>query len=349
MVDPLVVVIALFGIALAFNLPFAKLKIPPIIGYIFTGIIVTNIFHIEKETIELFAELGIVFLMFMIGLEFSFEKFISMKKEVLVYGFLEVFVVGTITGFWFYWMMNIDLRVALVLGSAIALSSTAIVLKLLNETRDIAKPYGRNALGILLFQDIAVIPILIAISLIANKDANLTSLILKTITEFIVLIGIIFIFGKYIAPLLLKAAASTKSDEIFILSVLMIVLASAEAAHMFGLSYTLGAFLAGMILSETKYKYQIEADLVPFRDLLSGVFFLSVGLMVDVKFVLSNFWTILLMAITLIMFKAGIIYFLFKIIEKRRRVAIKTALVLAQIGEFAFVIFALLEKYSLFL
>ncbi|WP_457560275.1 cation:proton antiporter [Caminibacter sp.] len=347
MVSPIIVVIALLFIALAFNIPFARFKIPPIIGYIFTGIIISNLFHLDKHTIQIVAELGIVFLMFMIGLEFSPEKLKSMKKEVFGFGLAEMTLVGGLFGLFFWLVYGIDVRIAFIIGSAIALSSTAIVLKLLNESREISKPYGRISLGILLFQDIAVIPILIAISIIVNKDADFTQLILKTIGGFIALGVFIYIYGKYIAPFIISHATKTKSDEIFMATVLLVVLVAAEIAHVFGLSYSLGAFLAGMILSETKYKYQIEADLVPFRDLLLGIFFVSVGLMVNINFVIHNILTILLMTISFMAFKAGIIYFMLKKFVRHNRVAIKTAFILSQIGEFSFVIFALLGKYNL--
>jgi len=345
--NPVVIIISILFIALLFNIPFAKLKIPPIIGYIFTGIVISNIFHLDKHTIETVAEMGIVFLMFMIGLEFSPEKLKSMKKEVFVFGFAEMIIVGGIFGLFFWLFFKIDLRVSLIIGSAIALSSTAIVLKLLNENRDISKPYGRLSLGILLFQDIAVIPVLIAISILVNKNTDLTQLIFKTIGGFIALGFFIWIYGRFIAPFFISQATKTKSDEIFMATVLLVVLTAAEIAHLFGLSYSLGAFLAGMILSETKYKYQIEADLIPFRDILLGVFFLSVGLMVNINFVINNITSIFIISLAFMLFKAFIIYLMLFLFVKHNRVAIKTAFILSQIGEFSFVIFALLGKYNL--
>ncbi len=347
MANPVLIIIAILFIALLFNIPFARFKIPPIIGYIFTGIVISNIFHLDKHTIEIVAELGIVFLMFMIGLEFSPDKLKSMKKEVFVFGFAEMAIVSGIFGLFFWIVYNIDIRVSLIIGSAIALSSTAIVLKLLNENREISKPYGRVSLGILLFQDIAVIPVLIAISILVNKNANLAQLILKTIGGFIALGIFIWIYGKFVAPFIISQATKTRSDEIFMATVLLVVLTAAEIAHLFGLSYSLGAFLAGMILSETKYKYQIEADLIPFRDILLGIFFLSVGLMVNINFVIHNMFSILLMSVAFMMFKAGIIYLMLFMFVKHKRVAIKTAFILSQIGEFSFVIFALLGRYNL--
>lgn len=347
MISPVVVIIAILLIALSFNIPFAKYKIPPIIGYIFTGIIISNLFPIDKHTIDMIAEMGIVFLMFMIGLEFSFEKLKSMKKEVFGFGIAEMSIVGVIFGLFFWLVLNIDIRIAFIIGAALALSSTAIVLKLLNESREISKPYGRISLGILLFQDIAVIPVLIAISIIANKDATLSQLILKTLLGVVFLSLFIYIYGKYIAPFIISQATKTESDEIFIATVLLVVLSAAEIAHFFGLSYSLGAFLAGMILSETKYKYQIEADLIPFRDLLLGIFFVSVGLMVDINFLIDNILSVFFMAILIMASKILIIYFILKPFVKHKRVAIKTAFTLSQIGEFAFVIFALVGRYNL--
>jgi len=343
----LIIVIAILFIALLFNIPFSKFKIPPIIGYILTGLIITNIFSLDKENINHIAELGIVFLMFMIGLEFSPSKLKSMKKEVFGFGIAEMTIVSLLFGLFFYFVFKIDIKISFIIGSAIALSSTAIVLKLLNENREISKPYGRISLGILLFQDIAVIPVLIAISIIVNKDANLTELILKTLGGFFALIVFIWIYGKFIAPFVISQATKTHSDEIFMSSVLLTVLTAAAIAHFFGLSYSLGAFLAGMILSETKYKYQIEAALVPFRDLLLGVFFLSVGLMINLKFVFYNFFSIILMVFGFMLFKAGIIFSMLEIFVRHKRVAIKSAFILSQIGEFSFVIFALLGKYLL--
>jgi len=157
----------------------------------------------------------------------------------------------------------------------------------------------------------------------------------------------IWIYGKFIAPFVISQATKTKSDEIFMATVLLLVLTAAEIAHFFGLSYSLGAFLAGMILSETKYKYQIEANLVPFRDLMLGVFFVSVGLMVNIHFVIHHLFELLLITVVVMSLKALIIYGMLKKFVKHNRVAIKSAFILSQVGEFSFVIFALLGKYNL--
>jgi CPA2 family monovalent cation:H+ antiporter-2 len=344
--DATLIAIVIFFVSLLFNIPLSKFKIPPIIGYIITGIIITAVFHIEKETVDHIAEFGIIFLMFLIGIEFSPEKMKNMKKEVFIYGTLEMLMVGFGFGIITHYFFKIDWNISLIIGGALALSSTAIVLKLLNESHEISKPYGRNSLGILLFQDIAVIPILIAISIITNKTLTLTDMISETIIGFLGLIVVIYLFGKYITPFILKQAAKTKSNEIFLATLFLIVLSASEAAHFFGLSYSLGAFLAGMIISETPFKHQIEADLAPFRDLLLALFFVSVGLSVDLHFAISNIFSILGITISVMILKAIIIFAILRPFEKKR-VSIKTALTLSQVGEFAFVIFALLAKYSL--
>jgi len=341
-----VIILAILFVSLLFNIPLSKFKIPPIIGYIITGVLITSVFHIEKETIDHIAEFGIIFLMFLIGIEFSPDKLKRMKKEVFVYGSLEMFLVGIGFGFLTHYLFKIDLSVSLIVGGALALSSTAIVLKLLNESREISKPYGSNSLGILLFQDIAVIPILIAISIIVNKELSLGSMITQTIIGFLGLIGVIFVFGKYIAPFIISKAVKTKSDEIFLSTVLLIVISASETAHFFGLSYSLGAFLAGMIISETPFKYQIEADLVPFRDLLLAVFFVSVGLSVNLDFAISNLGIILLYSFGIMIIKGIMIFGILRIFNSKR-ISLKTAFTLSQVGEFAFVIFALLSKYQL--
>jgi len=344
--DLTLIIIFILFISLLFNIPLSKLKIPPIIGYIFTGIIITSILDTPKELIEHIAEFGIIFLMFLIGVEFSPDKLKRMKKEVFLFGTLEMLIVGVTFGFIIQFIFKIEFNIALILGGSLALSSTAIVLKLLNESREISKPYGNKSLGILLFQDIAVIPILIAISIIVDKNLSLSNMILQTIESFIGLVIIIYFVGKYIAPFIISKAVKTKSDEIFLSTILLIVIASSEVAHFFGLSYSLGAFLAGMIISETPFKHQIEADLIPFRDLLLAVFFVSIGLSVDINFTLSNFSIIILYSLSILIFKAILIFLILQFFTTKR-VAIKTALTLSQVGEFAFVVLALLAKYNL--
>lgn len=340
--DSVTLTIVILFVSLLFNIPLSKFKIPPILGYIFTGILIVSFSHIKNATIEHIAEFGVIFLMFMIGLEFSFDKLKSMKKEVFLFGTLEMLVVGGVFSTLIMMFTDSSFKIALIIGLALALSSTAIILKLLNENREISKPYGNATLGILLFQDIAVIPILIIISLLTNKGTSVSTLLFNTFTDLILVLGIIIVIGKFIVPYILKISTKTKSDEIFIATVLLIVISSAQIAHYFNLSYTLGAFIAGMMIAETKYKYQIEADLIPFRDILLGLFFVSIGLLINVEYTISHLMEILLLTISIMFIKTIVIYLTLKGFNPNR-VSLKTGIVLSQVGEFSFVIFSLMS------
>ncbi len=336
-------------IAVFINIILKRFHIPTIIGYIFTGLIIKYLLRLDtlqNETLFHIAEFGIVFLMFTIGLEFSIRHLWSMKKDVFVNGFLQVFITGNILGALCHEILNMDLKASIIIGFALALSSTAIVLKVLNESGEINKAYGRKALGILLFQDIAVIPILLMISIFTNKDTNISLLLLNTLLGALSVFGILFLVGKYFINSFLKWVVQTDSNEIFISSILFIVIGSSFLAHYFGFSYSLGAFIGGMMIAETKFKYQVEADLVPFRDLLLGVFFITVGMQIDVKTAFENIGWIFLTLITVMSIKAVIIY-LILLMSEIKRTAFKTALSLMQIGEFALAIFSLAYSNAL--
>ncbi len=344
----LVIVITLF-LSLMYNLFLKRFHISPIVGYIFTGMTMAlflDFIHINQDYLAHVAEFGIVFLMFTIGLEFSVSHLKSMKKEVFVFGTLQV----VLTTLFFTFLANIafglDMKTSIVIGSALALSSTAIVLKVLNDNGDIHRPYGRNAVGILIFQDIAVIPILLMITILSDSSVSLGNMLLNTLLSAIFVGIVLYLLGKYVTAKFLEYVVNTKVEELFIASILLIVLSSALFAHTFGFSYSLGAFLAGMLIAETKYKWQIEADLVPFRDLLLGVFFVSVGMQVNFTSMIDNFFIIVGLAIAILSLKVVIIFTILRIFTFTKR-AIKTALALAQVGEFSFAVFALASANNL--
>lgn len=340
------VLIILFAIFIAsiLNILLKKLDLPTAIGYIFTGIIVTQLFGITQENsavLEHISELGIVLLMFTIGLEFSFSELKAMKKQVFVYGTLQVLLTGAAFSLIAITLFNFSQKSAVIIGFALALSSTAIVLKMLNENGDIHASYGRKALGILLFQDIAVIPILIMIE-IFTKDVDVTTILLTTAIHMVLFFTLLFLIGKYVLDVYLEYAIKTKNQEIFLLVIFFTVLASAEVAHLFGFSYSLGAFFAGMLLAESHYKYQIEADLTPFRDLLLGVFFFAVGERIELETIINNIGIILALVLAIMAVKAVIIFI--TLIFEQKRTAFKTALALSQVGEFALAIFVLAQN-----
>ncbi len=338
------IIIITILISTLLNLFLKRFGIPTIIGYIATGTIIAYGFDlhdaIHSHELKEIAEFGVVFLMFTIGLEFSVNHLFRMKKEVFVYGGLQVIITAAFFTFLANSFFAIEIKSAIIIGAALALSSTAIVLKLLNESGDINKAYGRKVLGVLLFQDIAVIPILLMITIFSVKDGSVSDLLLMTLGKAILLLGGLFLVGKYLLEPFFTAVSKTKSNEIFISSILLLVIGSSYVAHMFGFSYSLGAFIAGMMIAETHYKYQVEADLIPFRDLLLGIFFITVGMQLDFKIILENVMTISLLLPTLIVIKIAIIFSIFRF-KSTSRESLKTALSIFQLGEFALVIFEL--------
>ncbi|HIQ27003.1 MAG TPA: sodium:proton exchanger [Sulfurovum sp.] len=338
-----IIVLTIF-IATIINIILTKFHIPTIIGYIVTGIFITYFLQLthanNSKELHIIAEFGIVFLMFTIGLEFSIHHLSKMRKEVFVYGGLQVGISLLVFFFISYYLFDIDVKSSIIIGAALALSSTAIVLKLLNSNREINNEYGRRSLGILIFQDMMVIPILLMITIFSASDFSLGTLLLKTFLDAIILFIILWAFGKYILEPFFNEVVKSNSDEIFIGSILFLVMGASVLAHSLGFSYSLGAFIAGMIIAETHYKHQVEADLIPFRDLLLGIFFITVGMQIDFSVIREYLGTIIGLLVLLTVLKMGILYVLLRVVSSQR-VALKTSLALFQLGEFGLVIFEL--------
>lgn len=340
----ILILITTVAIATLLNVLLKRFNIPTVIGYIFTGAIVSTAFNIHvhgNEQLEHIAEFGVVFLMFTIGLEFSVAHLKSMKKEVFLYGMLQVFVTGLVLALTTAIFFNIEYKAAIVIGMGLALSSTAIVLKILNESGQIKTEYGKNALGILIFQDIAVIPILLMITIFTSHDKSLTALLAETAINAAITLAILIVIGRYALGHYFRIISNANSKEIYMGSILLIVISASYLAHHFGFSYSLGAFIAGMMIADTIYKYQVEADLIPFRDLLLGVFFVSIGLQIDLDVVMENVLVVIGLGIGIMLIKALIIFLIFAF-SSGKKIALKSAITLAQIGEFSLVVFSLL-------
>lgn len=338
-------------IAIAVNLILKRFHLPTIIGYILTGTIIAYGFNlhsaVNNHDLKEFAEFGVVFLMFTIGLEFSIEHLKKMRKEVFFTGTLQIVVTTAFVIFICMYVLNFDFKTSLIIGAALSLSSTAIVLKTYNENNEIKKRHGQRVLGILIMQDIAVIPILLMISLFAaGDDKSVTSLVFETIVAAGILLALLYISGKYLLEPFFEHVSKSKSDELFVASVLLVAIGASYLAHYFGFTYSLGAFVAGMMISETKFKHQVEADLTPFRNLLLGVFFITVGMQINFQIIADNIVTILILLPILVSLKYLIIYLLVRI-DDTKRVAFKTALSLVQIGEFSLAILELARSRNL--
>lgn len=345
------IIVTATSIALILNLVLKKIHLPTIIGYILTGTIIAYTFNlhdaVNNHDLREIAEFGVVFLMFTIGLEFSLSHLKKMRREVFFTGSLQIIITAFFVFLIAKYVLGFETQTSLIIGTALSLSSTAIVLKTFNETKEITKPYGRRVLGILIMQDIAVIPILLMISFFSMTDeGSLVFAISKTVIAAAVLLALLYFSGKYLLEPFLRYVSATRSDELFVASVLLLAVGSAYLAYYFGFSYSLGAFIAGMMIAETKFKHQVEADLIPFRNILLGVFFITVGMQINFK-IISDYILIILVLLPLVMaLKFAVIYALVRY-EDNKRVAFKTALSLIQIGEFSLAILELARSQSL--
>ena len=338
-------VIGALGISIILNLVLKRLGVSQIIGYILTGTIIVYAFDLKaynhSHSLEMLGEFGIVFLMFTIGLEISLSKMNTMKKEIFGNGMMQVLFTAVLAYLITHYGFDIGEKTSLIIAFAFALSSTAVVLSYLKSSKEIYKPYGQLSTGILVFQDIAVIPILILIGFLTTEGQEPVYVIVGyTLASAIIVIGSLFIVGKRLMSWLLHFSASSGLDELFMGSVLFIVVSASLLGHYMGFTYSLGAFVAGMIIAETKYHHKVESDIAPFKDILLGTFFVVVGMKIDVMVFLDNFFLIVAIFILVALLKSATIYGLLRITSTHRR-SLKTALALSQVGEFSFVIFSL--------
>ncbi|MEA3373988.1 MAG: cation:proton antiporter [Campylobacterota bacterium] len=350
MENALLYVIAALGISIVINLFLKRLGVSQIIGYIITGTVIVYLFDLHEvknsHSLEMVGEFGIVFLMFTIGLEMSLSTLRQMKKLVFINGALQVGISAVFFYLASYYLFDIGLKSSLIIASALALSSTAVVLTYLKQNKGIYAPYGRRATGILIFQDIAVIPILIMIGFLASDGDDLKLVLLETAVSAVVVIGLLFVVGKRVMNWLLHFSADSKVEELFLGSVLVIVVGASLLAHYAGFTYSLGAFVAGMIIAETRYLHKVEADIAPFKDLLLGVFFVTVGMKIDLAFFFAHVGEIVALFAIILFIKGAIIHGVI-LLSSKQVTSFKTAVTLAQVGEFSFAIFALASANDL--
>ncbi len=322
---------------------FRIMRLPAMLAYFMVGILFGPYalgLLPSTESGRHVAEFGIVFLMFSIGLEFSLPKLYAMRKTLFGLGGAQVLItlfVAMLLG----WLAGFSLPTAFVVGGALTMSSTAIVSKVLMERVDLNSRHGRLSIGILLFQDLAVIPILVLIPALGAQTGNLSTVLVMSFLKSAVLLFVLFKFGKGFINFWFSLVAKQRSRELFVLNVLTVTLLLATVTKIAGLSYALGAFIAGMLISETRYRYQVESDIAPFRDILLGLFFISVGMLLDFNYLLQNIGLVLLLLAGFIMFKAVVVAVLIRAFGFETGVGIRTGIVLAQAGEFSFVILAL--------
>lgn len=343
--DSILIIISVsLAIASVLNIILAKFSISHIIGYIITGTIISNIFNFNDSTnlasLELIGEFGIVFLMFTIGLEMSFSKLKRMKEIIFFNGSIQVISCSLIIFLSAFYLFNIEFTSAIIIALAFSLSSTAIVVTYLKKSKDIVTPYGEKAVAILIFQDLAVIPILLLIGFLTKDDLSVTDVVLKTVLFAGLVITFMFTLGKKLIEWLLHFSSNARMEEVFLGSVLAIVLITSLLAHAMGFSYSLGAFIAGMIIAGTHFHVKVESDISSYKDLLLGTFFFSIGTKIDILYFLTHLYLVFGVLISVMLIKALLVYFLIRR-KSNKSDSVKAAFALCQIGEFSFAIFAL--------
>ena len=320
-----------------------SLRVPPMLGYLVVGFMagpgVMNLIPLGEET-EFLGEIGIVFMMFSIGLEFSLAKLKAMRQLVFGIGLAQVVLTLFLIGAIVWWLTGSPLA-GFAVGGALALSSTAIVSKLLSERLEMAQPHGQLAIGVLLFQDLAVVPLLILLpAFAANSDSLWTDLGLALL-KVVAVMSLLLVFGQRLMRPWFHLVARQRSGELFTINVLLVTLGIAFLTQLAGLSLALGAFVAGMLISETEYRFQVEEDIKPFRDILLGFFFVTVGMKLDIGVLLDRAGDIGVMLLLLLPVKLAVVFLLARLFGQRARDSLKGALALAQGGEFGFVLLAL--------
>jgi monovalent cation:H+ antiporter-2, CPA2 family len=334
-----------------------QFKLPPMLGYLVVGVIIgPNALALAQNSsgVRYLAEFGVVFLMFVIGLEFSLPKLRSMKRHVFGLGLSQVLLTVLITtgaslglGLLLPQWWNVSWQIALALGGVMAMSSTAIVIKLMAERLELESEHGKRVVGILLFQDLAVVPLLVLIPALAAAPADLLPALGWALVKAVVLLGVLLTGGQRVMRWWLTLVARQKSDELFMLNLLLITLGLAWMTEHAGLSLALGAFVAGMLISETEYKHQVETDIRPFHDVLLGLFFITIGMMLDWWLVIER-WPLVLLLLTLsLAFKLALITGITRLFGASTGVSLRVGLYLAQGGEFGLVLLTLAGQNNL--
>ena len=332
--------VIIFGLAIVVLLICHKLRIPEVVGFLLTGIFVGPYgFGLVKaiHEVELLAEIGIVLLLFTIGIEFSLKRLMQIKKAVLMGGSLQValtFLATVLAATWF----DLALNQSIFIGFLVALSSTAIVLKLIQKRAEVDSPHGRTTLGVLIFQDIIIVPMILITPMLAGVTGDSGATVLVLLAKAFGIILLVIVSTKWLVPWVLFQVAKTRSQEIFLLSLVVICLGVAWLTSEAGLSLALGAFLAGLIISESEYSHQALGNIIPFRDIFTSFFFVSIGMLLDVGFLFQNPIIIVLLTLSVLALKFTLTSISIMLLGLPFRASILVGLALSQVGEFSFIL-----------
>jgi monovalent cation:H+ antiporter-2, CPA2 family len=333
-------VVIILGLSVLIILAFQRLKMPSILGFLITGIVAgPNALKLVSASheVEMLSEIGIIFLLFIIGIEFSIKGLAKVKQTVFLGGLMQV--AGTILlVFITTYFLGLSPPQAVFMGFLIALSSTAIVLKMLHEKGQMTSPHGRIALAILIFQDIIVVPMILVTPMLAGNGGNLWLTGLGLIAKFALVVVLLIVLARYAVPVLLDKVVKTRSRELFILTIVVLCFATAWLTSSVGLSLALGAFFAGLIISESEYSHQATASILPFREIFISFFFVSVGMLLDISYFFEHFLVLIAITVGVILLKIFVVLITVLVLRFPLRTALISAFTLFQVGEFSFLL-----------
>ena len=343
------IILMLLGASVVSVILFRRMNLPPMLGYLVVGALIgPHAFNLLEgfTGAQNFAEFGVVFLMFSIGLEFSLPRLVAMKRIVFGLGGLQVLltllVVTAIA-----WALGLSWQAGMALGGVVAMSSTAVLTKLLTERLELDAPHGREVMGVLLFQDLAVVPLLVLIPAFSRTAEEMVVVMGIALLKAALLLALVFLLGKRLLGRWFLTVARGKSAELFILNMLLVTLGMAWLSESAGLSMALGAFVAGMLISETEFRHQVEEDIKPFRDVLLGLFFVTVGMMLDAQLVLKNLPIVVAVLAGILLVKAALVFGLSRLYGSMTGAAMRSGLWLCAGGEFGFVLLSDIRESAL--
>lgn len=346
------IVLLILSAAVVIVATFKKMKLSPVLGYFVAGGLIGEygLNYVKSSDTEVLGEVGVIFLLFAIGLELTFERLKSMQRYVFGFGSLQVATttisIGTVA-----YLMGETLASAVIIGGGLALSSTAVVLQVIAESREQSTQVGRLSLAVLLLQDFAVVPLLVMVPILSGEQVGIIKPLGEAFLKAVLALVFIFVIGRIILrPIFstISSSNSAESNEIFIATTILIALGTAYLTNYMGLSLALGAFAAGLLLAETEFQLQAEESIAPFKGLFLGLFFMSVGMSINLQLVLDNISFIATLSFGLIILKAILLIILALIFKFSVSKSIHAGLLLAQGSEFAFILFRLADKKGIF-
>ena len=331
----------IFALAIAVLLVCHRIRVATTVGFLLTGVLAgpqgLGLIH-GVEEVEILAEIGVILLLFTIGVEFSLQSLFRIKRLVFLGGVLQVSLTVVVT-FLICRQFGLATSQGVFVGFLVSLSSTAIVLKLFQERAEVESPHGQTSLGILIFQDIVVVPMMLLTPFLAGKGLQVQGAVWLLILKGFALLALVLVCAKYVVPEVLYRVARTRSRELFSLTILVICFAVAFLTHQLGLSLALGAFLAGLIISETEYAHETMGNVIPFRDVFTSLFFVSIGMLMDVRFLFAQPGQIGLIAVAVMGLKSILVLLVVLLLGFPLRTGILAGLALCQVGEFSFILF----------